>query len=183
MASFRKIGRNWYYRFTDGDGKQRERKRCPDRRETEGMASAAEAEAANIRHGYIDPKARGYRDHEARPVGDHLADWHAYLMGKGSTDKHANLSRNRVARLIELARARKVSDLNPSRIQAALRAVRDQGEVAPVGPPLHPRRQGVLAVAVARWPDQGRHPGPPDELEPRRRPPPRASGPDPRGAS
>jgi len=25
MASFRKLGKNWFYRFIDGDGKQRER--------------------------------------------------------------------------------------------------------------------------------------------------------------
>src|SRR4051794_12679233 len=97
MASFRKIGRNWFYRFIDGDGKQRERKGCPDRRETEGMAAAAEAEAAKIRAGFIDPKDRAYRDHEARPLTGHLADWHLYLIGKGSTENHANLSRNRVA--------------------------------------------------------------------------------------
>ena len=57
MASFRKIGRNWFYRFVNADGVQRERKGCSDRRETEGMAAAAEAEAAKIRCGYIDPKA------------------------------------------------------------------------------------------------------------------------------
>ena len=127
MASFRKIGRNWFYRFVDGDGKQRERKGCPDRRETEGMAAAAEAEAAKVRAGFIDPKARAYRDHEARPLTAHLADWHLYLIGKGSTVNHANLSRNRVARLIEMARARKTSDLSPSRVQAALKQVRDGG--------------------------------------------------------
>ncbi len=45
----------------------------------------------------------------------------------GSTINHANLSRNRVARLIELARAKKISDLTPSRVQAALKGVRDKG--------------------------------------------------------
>ena len=91
------------------------------------MAAAAEAEAANVRAGFIDPKARAYRDHEARTLAGHLTDWHLYLVGKGSTEKHANLSRNRVARLIELARAKKISDLSPSRVQAVLKAVRDDG--------------------------------------------------------
>jgi integrase len=127
MASFRKIGRNWFYRFIDADGVQRERKGCPDRRETEGMAAAAEAEVAKIRGGYIDPKDIAYGVHEARPLADHLADWHAYLLGKGSTRQHADLSRNRVARLIDLARAKRISHLAPSRVQAALKAVRDDG--------------------------------------------------------
>jgi hypothetical protein len=66
MASFRKVKQHWYYRFIDGDGKQRDFKGCPDRRQTETMAAAPEAEAANILNGFIDPKARGYRDHEGR---------------------------------------------------------------------------------------------------------------------
>src|SRR5512135_3555183 len=43
MASFRKVGRNWFFRFIDADGVQRERRGCPDRRATEEMARAAES--------------------------------------------------------------------------------------------------------------------------------------------
>ncbi len=127
MASFRKIGRNWFYRFVDGDGIQRERKGCPDRRETEGMAAAAEAEAAKVRAGIIDPKDRILKDHEASPLTDHLADWLAFLEGKGSTPKHAHLSHNRAARVVELSRARRISELTPSRVQHALKRIRDDG--------------------------------------------------------
>ena len=73
------------------------------------------------------PQDRRLRDPRGPHSGDHLADWHAYLVGKGSTQQHADLSRNRVARLIDLARARRISDLIPSRVQAALKAVRDKG--------------------------------------------------------
>src|SRR4051794_11409740 len=101
MASFRKIGRNWFYRFIDGDGKQRERKGCPDRRQTEGMAAAAEAEAAKIRAGFIDPKDRAYRDHEARPLIDHLDDYQTHLTDKGTTGrKHPLVTRRRVEKVL-----------------------------------------------------------------------------------
>ena len=43
MASLRKHGKVWYYRFTDADGIKRERKGCPDRRVTEDLARAAES--------------------------------------------------------------------------------------------------------------------------------------------
>src|SRR5262249_37580162 len=88
---------------------------------------AAELEASKVKAGLIDPKALGFRDHEARTLADHLRDYHAYLIGKGATPAHADLSRSRVARLIDLAHARRVSDLTPSRVQAALRTIRDQG--------------------------------------------------------
>jgi integrase len=127
MASLRKRGRVWYYRVVDADGVRREFKGCPDRRETEAMAAAAALEASKVKAGLIDPKALGFRDHEARPLADHLTDFRAYLIGKNTTEKHANLTHNRVARLIDLARARRVSDLAPSRIQAALKAIRDEG--------------------------------------------------------
>ena len=83
-----------------------------------------ESEADLRRRGVIDPRTDAYSTHEARPLADHLADWHAYLIGKGSTQQHADLSRNRVARLIDLAR-RGGSPTCPSRVQAALKAVRD----------------------------------------------------------
>ena len=110
-----------------------------------------------------------------------LTDWHAYLTGKGSTRQHANLTRNRVARLIELARARRVSDLAPSKVQAALKAVRDEGVSLRS---VHHYTRAVKGFSRWLWRD-GRSPGgrsgPPDQSEPRRRPPPRPPRPDPRG--
>jgi integrase len=126
MASFRKKGRVWYYRFVDADGVQRERKGCGDRRETESLAAAAEAEAAKVRGGYIDPKAISMGRHEARDVKDHLKDFHAYLASRG-TAEHAELVLARCTRVIELARFRRLSDLSPSRFQAALKSIRDDG--------------------------------------------------------
>ena len=40
MASLRKRGRVWYYKFIDGGGRPCERKGCPDKRATEEMARA-----------------------------------------------------------------------------------------------------------------------------------------------
>jgi integrase len=125
MASVRKRGKVWYYRYTDSDGVKQERRGCGDKRETEAMAGAAEVEASQIRAGLLDPKAVAYGSHETTPLATHLDDWHAFLIGKESTPKHAGLCRVRVARLIDLGRIRRISDLSPSRVQAALKAVRD----------------------------------------------------------
>ncbi len=156
MASLRKRGRVWYYRVVDADGVQREHKGCPDRRETEAMAHASEAEASKVRSGFVDLKTLGYRDHEARPLADHLDDWHRDMQAKGKTPKHADQYRDRAARLVAIARgvrpsdldtgrkaadldrsARKLadalrsgrlSDLTSERIQSALAALRDAGK-------------------------------------------------------
>ncbi len=125
MASYRKRGKVWYYRFVDADGVKREEKGCTDRRATEDLARKAESEAAKIKAGLIDPRDEAYRLHEARPLADHLADWHSYLTAKGSTRQHALLSYNRASRIIALARIERLSELAPSIIQAALKAIRD----------------------------------------------------------
>jgi hypothetical protein len=75
------------------------------------MATMAEAEASKIRAGLIDPKSTAYAAHEARPLAEHLADFRAFLFGKGSTSQHASLTRNRVARIVSLSRTTRVSDL------------------------------------------------------------------------
>jgi hypothetical protein len=125
MASFRKVGKNWHYRFVDENGKQVGRKGCPDRRETERMTDVVEA--ANIRHGYVDGKARGYRDQEARPLAEHLDDFHAMLSAKNGPGKHASVSRNRAERIIDLAGFKKISDLSLSKALDALARLRADG--------------------------------------------------------
>src|SRR4051794_3445801 len=112
MASLRKIGRNWFYRYIDADGVQRERKGCPDRRETDGMAATVEAEVAKVRAGIIDPKALGFRRHEARPLVDHLADFRSALAAKGGTKKHPMVTANRARRVLELAGFGRIGDLS-----------------------------------------------------------------------
>ena len=115
MASLRKRGRVWYYRYVDADGVQHERKGCPDRRETEAMAAALEAEASKVRAGLIDPKAVGFRDHEARPLADHLADWRRDMQARGKTPKHAEQYHDRAGKLAALVRGVRLADLEPGR--------------------------------------------------------------------
>ena len=106
MASYRKRGKVWYYRYSDAAGEKHEEKGCPDRRVTEEIAARRNPWPPRSELGEIDPRDEAYRLHQARPLADHLTDWHAYLTDKGSTRQHALLSRNRATRIIELARAR-----------------------------------------------------------------------------
>ncbi len=157
MSSVRKRGRVWYYRFVDSEGVRHERKGCPDKRETESMAAASEAEASKIRAGLIDSKAFGYRDHEARTLADHLAEWRGGMLARGMTARHADQYHTRAARVVALARggslddidppgrkpetlgraarvladavkAARLSDLTPGRIQSALARLHDAGK-------------------------------------------------------
>jgi integrase len=120
-------GASWYITYFDESGHRRTMRGCPDKTATERIASKLESDVAERRRGLIDPKAEGFAAHERNALAAHLAAWHAFLIGKGNTATHADLSRNRAARLIDLARAGRLSDLTPSRVQAALKALRDEG--------------------------------------------------------
>src|SRR5271156_5444621 len=116
MASFRKKGKVWYFRFTDADGTKRERKGCPDKRVTEDLARDAESEAAKIKAGLIDTATIRRQSEGRRLIGDHLGDWHRAMVAKGRTVKHADLSQNRAARVASLAGAARLDDLQPAKI-------------------------------------------------------------------
>src|SRR5438309_376579 len=113
MASLRKRGRVWYYRFTDADGVKHERKGCPDRRETERMASGSEADAGMVRAGLADPKALGFRNHEARPLSAHLSDWRAGMLAAGKTPGHVGQFITRASRVVALAGGAALADIDP----------------------------------------------------------------------
>ena len=125
MASYRKRGKTWYYRFVDADGVKRECKGCTDRRATEAIA-AAEAQAAKVRSGYIDPKAPRYLAHEACALAEHLEAFRAMLAAKGGTARHTKVTVGRAGRVLELAKARRISDLSLSRATAALAQLRSE---------------------------------------------------------
>jgi integrase len=127
MASYRKRGRVWYYRFADSDGIRREAKGCTDRRETEAMAAAREAEASKVRSGYIDPREPGYALQERRPLADHLKDFVAALAAKGGSPNHCKVSATRIGRIIAIAGFRRISDLSLSRSLDALATLRADG--------------------------------------------------------
>jgi integrase len=175
MASLRKRGRVWYFRYTDADGVNRSRKGCTDRRVTEELARAAEAEAAKIRAGLVDAKDLARRDHKTRPLSEHLTAWREAMLNQGHTPKHADQSADRVRRLVAVmsgarpndidgktmsrsrqAEARdtidrllakaKLSDISTEQVQAAIATFRDSGRSDQTC-----NHYRACARALARW--------------------------------
>src|SRR4051794_12019273 len=114
MASLRKRGKVWYFRFTDPGGVKRERKGCPDKRATEELARAAETEAARGKAGLVDVKARRLAEAERRPLRDHLAEFIASLGAKADDPKHVSQTKTYATRFLDLGFIERVSELNPS---------------------------------------------------------------------
>jgi integrase len=157
MASLRKRGTLWYYRFTDENGRKVERKGYTDRRATEQLAATVEQKVSLVAAGLVNPQDIAYQNHAARPLVDHIDDWEAGLRAQGVTDDHAQRAANRIRRLIALMlgsdlalqehrklsregqrdlirriaaviRPARLSDLDQERVQAALSRLKAAGK-------------------------------------------------------
>jgi hypothetical protein len=116
MASLRKRGRVWYFRYSDADGVKHEEKGCTDRRVTEELARTAESEAARIKAGVFDAKELVLRDHAARSLENHITEYHSRLTAKGVRTKHA---RQMVLYARRVASVAKIDPTWPTWTQAA----------------------------------------------------------------
>lgn len=88
------------------------------------MANSAEQEAARIKAGVLDPKALALQAHEKRTLADHLGDWHAHLLAKGGTRKHADLYADRAGRVLAIVAGGTLAEIDPPK--ASSKAERDR---------------------------------------------------------
>ena len=79
------------------------------------------------REGVVDPKDEAYRDHEARPLADHVSDFQAALVAKGDTKNHHLVTISRITRILTLAKFKRISDLSLSRTMEAIQSLREEG--------------------------------------------------------
>jgi integrase len=110
-----KRGNIWYFRYTDGNGKRVMRKGCPDKRVTEEMAAAAVRRAGRIREGVVDADEYDYKDHEQRPLSEHMDAWKEALSAAGSSTKHVDLFTTRARRVVAPLMGAKLADIEPAR--------------------------------------------------------------------
>jgi integrase len=113
VASLRKRGRLWYFRFVDADGVKRERKGCTDKRATEELARAAESEAAKVRAGLIDPRELAYQRHGTASLSRHLDDFESDMRARNDTPHHAKLHSDRARRVAALACGGTLHEIDP----------------------------------------------------------------------
>jgi hypothetical protein len=136
----------WYFRFTDAEGVQREKRGCSDRRATEELARAAETEVSKIRSGLLDPKAVRIAEANRQPISDHVDAYLASLAQSGRKRRHIDGTRVCINRLLGLARIERLPELIPSAIVPALAMLKDQG-YAPRTVEAH-----IIAVkSLSRW--------------------------------
>jgi integrase len=121
-------------------------KGCPDKRVTEEMARAAESEAAKVRAGLVDPKARRVAEAARRPVTEHVEDFISSMTNANRNPQHVAQTRTYITRILTLSGVDSLSDLTPSAVMDALGRLKGDG--------LSARSLEAHAVAVksfSRW--------------------------------
>jgi len=128
MASVYQRKGKWLARFKNERGLWSSRS-CggADKATSLRWAVTWENEARDIREGRVDPRADDFRQHEARPIDEHVVDFEAMLLAKGDTARYATETVAYIRRVVNLVKASRISDLTADSVRKAIATVRDSG--------------------------------------------------------
>jgi hypothetical protein len=101
--------------YHDEHGRRRKKTGATDKAVTQRIARDIENRVALRREGVIDARADALVSHEARPLADHLNDWHRDMRARGKTARHADQYRERAGKLAALARGARLDEIEPGR--------------------------------------------------------------------
>jgi integrase len=121
MASVRKRGRVYHYRFKDSDGVWVSRSGLPSREATLKIALAAEERARLEREGLTDPAKEAAK----LPIGELVDQWERWYRSKGKTTDHVDRVVSRVRRIVQASEATRLREFTPGAIQLAIDRVRE----------------------------------------------------------
>lgn len=114
--------------YYDHTGRRRfKSSKTTDKRAAERIAGKLEADTALRREGVIDPQTEIYSATERRQLAAHVEDFYSALKATGATVRYADLVNVRVTRIVELCKAERISQLTPSKVLAAIEAIRSGG--------------------------------------------------------
>ena len=121
-------GGSYYVSWFDHTGKRRTKcLRTTDKAAAERVAGKLDSDAALRRDGVIDASDDRYALEGRRPLSEHLEDFRRLLIGKANTARHCEETFVQAQKLIAAIGAERISDLNASAVQAALKSLRDSG--------------------------------------------------------
>ena len=119
----RKQSQSWYVKYRDADGIERRVKGYGDKEATRQLAARLAKEAELAREGVVDR----FKEHRKTPLIEHLTQYKASLLNKGTTGKQAHLVFNRAKAVIQGCRFLYIADVSASKVQAYLAQRRRDG--------------------------------------------------------
>lgn len=141
-ARIRQLSRKWYGSYTDADGVERCVSLATDKTAAGQMLAELVRRAELGKAGIVDH----YEQHRKRPLCEHVAEYEAYLLGKGDGRQHARDAAARVRRTVQGASMVFIADLSLSRVQTFLA---DLAASRPVLPPVDAAKVAYTKAELA----------------------------------
>ena len=108
-------GSPYYVEYTDENGLRKRIRGCSDKGVTEQIARKLESDVELRRRGVIDRRVDARIVQAARPIVEHLDEFQAALIAKGSSGKHAGMTLERATRIVALVTGAEIRSINPPR--------------------------------------------------------------------
>lgn len=125
--SIRKRGKNYYYSWTDANGKRREAVGCPDKRVTEEMQRKARSDAAQAKAGLVDPRMQRVADANRQDIAEHIDVFVKGMKAKNLNAQHVQQTEYCCRRVVELGRIRDLAGVTNSAVLKAVSSLKDEG--------------------------------------------------------
>ncbi len=104
--------RKWYGRFKDPNGKDKQVPLFTDKTASQAKLNEIVRNVERRSAGLYDP----YEEHHKKSVNDHLADYEAFMIAKGITEKHVNQTLSRIRKLIEGCQINLLMDIDATKV-------------------------------------------------------------------
>ena len=114
----------WHVKYTDADGIDRRVIAYKDKTASQQLAARLEKEAELGKEGVVSR----YKEHQRKPLTEHLKDFKQSLLDKGNTEDHVRLTHNRVKAILSGCKFVFITDISASRVQRYLAELRGNGE-------------------------------------------------------
>jgi integrase len=109
------------------DGRQKELPLGPDLSVAKKLAKEHAARLVRIKSGFEHADSSSWMEAGSKPIRLHVEAWFQRLQTRGSSQTHARLCRDRVLRVLSLARIERISGLEVHTVEEALSDLRRSG--------------------------------------------------------
>jgi integrase len=110
--------------WRDADGVWKTKVAYSDKTASQALANRLETESAQVRDGTIPREELTRREASRRVLSDHINDYKLNIQAEGGTEKHAKNTASAITKLLDDASVKRITDMTPDKIQAALGRLR-----------------------------------------------------------
>ena len=115
-----KESKKYVVEYTDETGRRRKKTAYTDKRESIRLGEKLEETARKVRDGLITRSELTIASCQRQPLGDHINSYHQFLLDADKTAKFADLARNRLRKLFNVAKATSLGKITLEGVQSAL---------------------------------------------------------------